>query len=140
MLGGCSRHACRDLAGDLEDHELVRPRGEAAEAAEVLELGQDVHQRVVGALLGDVVELRTAQRLQLAAPAMQLVQRGALQHPVELGDRLSVARMVGAQVLDPAPRDHVAHLPRWLFDAHRLIVERVGKTAVRPVTNAHDSL
>ena len=53
-----------DLAGDLEHGELVRPRGEPAQSAEVIELAQDVHQRVVGRLVGDVLELGAADRAQ----------------------------------------------------------------------------
>jgi hypothetical protein len=57
-----------DLAGDLEHHELVGPRGEAAEPPELIEPGQDAHQRVVDSLLGEIVELGPADRAELAAP------------------------------------------------------------------------
>jgi hypothetical protein len=54
-----------DLARDLEHDELVGPGGEAAESRELLEPGEDVHQRVVGGLLGEVIELRPPDRVQL---------------------------------------------------------------------------
>src|SRR5262249_5024943 len=57
-----------DLARDLEHHELVGPGGEAAEPAELVELREDFHQRVVGSLLGEIVELRPGDRPQLPAP------------------------------------------------------------------------
>jgi hypothetical protein len=62
----------------------------------------------VGALLRYVVELGTGERSQPAAAAMQLMERGALQDVVELGDRLLVARVIGLQLLDPSPRGRVA--------------------------------
>jgi hypothetical protein len=119
----------RDLGGDLEDHELVGPGGEPAEPLEVVEPGQDLHHRVVGALLRDVVELRARERPQLATATVQLVDRRALQHVVELGGGALVARVVGAQLLDPAPRCAVSRrraldrrVGRGGFDAHAPIV------------------
>jgi hypothetical protein len=57
-----------NLARDLEHDELVGPGGEAAETLELLEPGEDVQQRVVGGLLGEVIELRPPDRAQLTAP------------------------------------------------------------------------
>ena len=117
-----------NLARDLEDHELVGPGREAAEPTELADLGQDVHHRVVGALLCDVVEFRAGERFQLGATAVQLVQRRALQEVVELGDRLLVARVVRAQLLDPSPRRRIPRRGSLLggrrrpFDAHGPIV------------------
>ena len=117
----------RDLGGDLEDHELVGPGGEPAQALEAVDPGQDLHHRVVGALLRDVVELR-ARSLELPTAAVQLVHRRAPQDIVELGRRLLVTRMVGMQLLDPSPRRVVARQrppdrgARRAFDAHDLIV------------------
>ena len=98
----------RELARGLEDHELVGPGREAAAPPEVVELGEDVHRRVVGALLRDVVELVPAR--ELPAAAVQLVQRRAPQDVVELRDGVLVARVGGTQLLDPAPRGRV-HAP-----------------------------
>jgi hypothetical protein len=61
---GVARH----LAGDLEHHELVSPGSEPAEPAELVELRQDVHERVVRSLVGEIVELGPADRSQLTAP------------------------------------------------------------------------
>jgi hypothetical protein len=61
---GVARH----LAGDLEHHELVGPGSEPAEPAELVELRQDVHERVVRSLVGEIVELGPADRSQLTAP------------------------------------------------------------------------
>jgi hypothetical protein len=83
----------RELARHLEDRELVRPRCEAAEAVEVVDPGQDVHGRVVGALLRDVVELWADQGRKLRPTTMEFVQRGASKDVVETGDRLLVAGM-----------------------------------------------
>ena len=104
--------------------------------------GEDVHQRVVGALLGDVVELGAGRRPELAPAAVQLVKRRASQDVVELGHRLLVTRVVGVQLLDPAPRRGVARRRspvgriRRRFEAHDRIVDLgAGKTDARRATN-----
>ena len=67
----------RDLARDLEDRELVGPGGEAAEAAEVVEFVENDEHRVVGGLLGEVLELGTGDRPQAAAAPSELVGGGS---------------------------------------------------------------
>jgi hypothetical protein len=118
-----------DLARDLEDHELVGPGREPAEPLEGVDAGQDLHHRVVGALLRDVVELRARERFQLPSAAVQLVRRGALQDVVELGGGVLVTRVVGIQLLDPSARRAVAadrslcrRVRRGAVDTHDLIV------------------
>src|SRR5204863_3865161 len=56
----------------LEERELVDPRAEAAGAAEVVETGQHAHQRVVGRLERDLVELVAAQVRQAGPAAIHL--------------------------------------------------------------------
>ena len=122
----------RDLAGDLEDHELVGPGREAAEALEVVELGQDAHHRVVGALLRDVVELGAGERAELPAAAVQLVRAARCSTPWSLAIAVLLARVAGVQLLDPSPRRRITWRTAGAFDAHQLIVVR--RTA-RRVTN-----
>ena len=119
MLPGVAR----DLAGDLEDRELVGPGREAAEPPEVVELGQDVHHRVVRALLRDVVELRARERVSRPRRRCSSCSAARLQDVVELGDRLLVARVAGTQLLDPAPRCRV-HPP--IVGSSRHAQQRAG--------------
>ena len=51
----------------LEQRELVGPRGEAAHPAELIQLAEYRHQRVVGRLVGEVVELCGADVTELIA-------------------------------------------------------------------------
>jgi hypothetical protein len=125
----------RELARDLEDHELVGPGGEAAEALEVVDPRQDVEDDIVGALLRDVVELRARQGWQLSATPLELMQGSASKDVVEPRDCLLVPRMVLMQLLDPPARSVVARQetsmsqvgPRG-FDAHQLIVDRLASS------------
>lgn len=80
-------------AGDLEDDELVGARGEAAEPGELLELGQDLHHRIVGRVLSEIVELRAADRPQLRAPTRQLVVCAAQKDRMQFGNRVIAPRM-----------------------------------------------
>jgi hypothetical protein len=95
------------LARYLEDRKLVGPRRESAEALEVVDPRQDLHERVIGALLGDVVELRARETWQPRAATVDLVQCGAPRGAVELRDRLLAAGMVGMQLRDPSARGRV---------------------------------
>ena len=63
------------LHGRLQQRELVGPGREAAVAAEVVEAPQHAHQRVVGGLHGDVVELVAAQVRQRRPAAGDLEAR-----------------------------------------------------------------
>src|SRR4029079_9538301 len=62
--------AAPDLHCRFEERELVRPRGEASVAAEVVELPEDCHERVVGALVSKIVEIIAAQVGKRATPAV----------------------------------------------------------------------
>jgi hypothetical protein len=89
------------LARHLEDHELVRPGREAAASAELVELVEETDERVIGRLLGEVVQLGPADRLQQAPPPRELVVGDAHEQVVELCDRLIVARVSSPQPLQP---------------------------------------
>jgi hypothetical protein len=73
----------------FEQGELVGPGGEAAGAAVVVQLGQNGHQRVVGALLGEVLAVGRRPRggaavhLEVGGAQQQLVQ--PLHGPVVFG-------------------------------------------------------
>src|SRR3954454_10215488 len=71
--------AAASLHARLEQRELVGPGREAAGAAEVVELGEHGHQRVVGRLHGEVVVVDP--------PAAELEPGRAQQQSVELADR-----------------------------------------------------
>ena len=71
--------AAPQLHGCLVERELVGPRREPAEPAEVVEAPEHAHQRVVGRLEGDVVELRSAQVRQRSLPATDLESRSPQQ-------------------------------------------------------------
>ena len=70
------------LGRHLEDHELVRPGREPAVPSELIESAEDVHERVVRRLVGEIVELRPGDRLQPSAPARELVKRDSQHHLV----------------------------------------------------------
>ena len=76
-----------DLDARLQQGELVGPGGEAAFAAEVVELAQHRHQRVVGALLGEVLVVVAAQVGQRGAAAVDLEAGRLEQQGVQLGHR-----------------------------------------------------
>jgi hypothetical protein len=92
--------AAPDLHRRLQERELVGPGGEAAVAAEVVELGQDGHERVVGALDGEIVEVGVAQ-VRAATAARDLEARGAQQQRVQAGDRPVALGTVRAQSGEP---------------------------------------
>jgi hypothetical protein len=87
----------------LEERELVRPRREAAVAAEAVELGEDGDERVVGALVRQVVVIAAAQVRHRRAAAGDLEPRGAQEQRVELLDRLGALGAGGAEPLEPPP-------------------------------------
>ncbi len=93
------------LHARLEQGELVGPGGEAALAAVGVELGQHRHERVVGALVGDVVELLAADVARGARSAADLEARGAQEQLVQSPDALGMdARVAGAQHREPLAR------------------------------------
>jgi hypothetical protein len=51
--------ALADLGGGLVQRELIRPRREPALAAKLIELAEDRYQRVIGALVCEVLEIAT---------------------------------------------------------------------------------
>ena len=101
-----------NLAGHLEHDELVGPGRKAAEATELVDPGEDVHQGVVGRLMCEVVELGAADPPQPAASSRQLVVGNPEQQAVQLGGRPLVLRMVGGpESLDPSPGVGVGGAP-----------------------------
>lgn len=85
-----------DLGRDLEDDEPVGPRGETAEPAEVIEPTEHVDERVIGGLVGEIIELRTADRTQLGTPTGKLMDRDPPQQLVQTDHGLVVAGVSGA--------------------------------------------
>ena len=85
----------------FEQRELVGPGGEAARAAEVVELPQDGHECVIGCLQGQVVELLAAHVGERGTPARDLVAGGAQQQPVQPVDRLVALGSRPAQRVEP---------------------------------------
>ena len=73
-----------DLAGHLEDDELVRPRGEPALAAELADLGDDRENGVRGGVVRQIVQFGPGD-LQLPAAAARFGPRDAQQHVVQPG-------------------------------------------------------
>src|SRR5215218_7697423 len=67
----------------LEQSELVRPRREAAGAAKAVQSRQDGDERVVGRLVGDVVEVVAAQMRESRPAAGAFEARGAQEELVE---------------------------------------------------------
>ena len=79
-----------DANSGLEQRELVDPGREAARAAEVVELGQHGHERVVGGLHGEVVELLAAHERHAGPAPRHLEPRRAHQQLVQSHDRRAV--------------------------------------------------
>src|SRR5205085_4969972 len=67
--------AAAHLHGRLQERELVRPRLEAALAAEIVEPPEDRHRRVARRLLREVVELARGELREHAAAAEDLEAR-----------------------------------------------------------------
>lgn len=93
-LAGLPRATTHADAG-LEERELVRPRREAACAAEVVALGEDGNERVVGCLGGEVVELLAACEREAGPAPGDLEPRGAQQQRVQAGDGGAVSPGAG---------------------------------------------
>ena len=92
------------LHGRLVERELVRPGREPAQPAEVVEAPEHAHQRVVGCLESDVVELRSPQVRHRRLPATDLESRSAKQERVEPLDRF-VTSLALARRLESHSRD-----------------------------------
>ena len=88
--------AAAELDRGFEQGELVRPGREPALAAEVVELGEDGQQRVVGALLGEVLAIAAPQVRQGAAAAAHLEASGLEQELPEVAQGLVALGALGA--------------------------------------------
>jgi hypothetical protein len=84
----------------LEQGELVRPGREAAVATEVVELGEDRHQRIVCALPHEIVQGRSVT----ARTAVDLMARRGHEQRVQLADRAVPLRARAPQALQPGVR------------------------------------
>jgi hypothetical protein len=107
-----------DLAGHLEDDELVRPGGEPALAAELADLGDDRQNRVSGGLVRQIVQFGPGDP-QLPAAAARFGPRDAQQHLMQPGR--------GALPLGPAP----AQRPNPLIRHRRLVSHPFRRRARR---------
>jgi hypothetical protein len=87
----------------FEQRELVCPRREAAGAAKGVELAEDRHQRVVGRLRGEVLDVGRGEVGELAAPAAELEACGAQQQRVQVRERRLAHAGGPAQRRDPHP-------------------------------------
>ena len=95
----------------MRDAQLVEgerggPGREAAEAAEVVEPSQHSEQRVVGRLLGDVVEVPAKVRVHGPSPR-RLESRGPQEKGMEIGDGPVTHGAVAPQAGQPVARDRV---------------------------------
>ena len=79
--------ALAQLHCSLEQGELVDPRREPAFALEVVEPSEDAHQRVVGRLEREVVQLVTPDVGESRTTSRHLEARGSEQQGVEPADR-----------------------------------------------------
>jgi hypothetical protein len=93
--------ATSQLRRRLEQSELVGPGREAALAAEVVEFPEHRHQRVVGALERDVVEVAAPEVWERRPAPSDLEPRRPQQQLVELGDRLVPDGALRAKAGDP---------------------------------------
>jgi len=104
--------ALAQLHGRLEQRELVRPRGEAALPAELVETAEDAEHRVVRRLEGDLVELVASQMGQPRASTTDLEPSRAEEQRVQLLDRELVRPPLVVQVCQEGVagrrRDHAA--------------------------------
>ena len=144
---GLERHlpslpcAAADLRPCLEERELVRPGGEAAVAAEVVELAQDGDKGVVRALLREVVEVVAAQ-VRKARPAAGDLGASCLEEDGRARrDRGVTLRALRAQPVDPrlglrveASGARHRRVARW-----RSASDAVVSTAARPRRGARGS-
>jgi 2-haloacid dehalogenase len=104
------------FAGYLEDYEPVRPRGEAAFAAEAAKLAQERHHRVAGRLMGQVVEF-PAGNPGSRFPAAQFADGDADKQAVQPGEGRVAHCARGVEGADP--------LDRRVIQRHRRIPARI---------------
>src|SRR5262249_55404980 len=104
--------ALAQLHGRLDQRELVRPRCEAALAAELVEAAEDAESRVVRRLESGLVELVPAPMWQRGAPARHLEPRRAEQQRVQLLDcelsRPPLSLQICQERVAGRRRDHAA--------------------------------
>ena len=89
------------LGRGFVERELVRPGREATIATEVAQLAQDRDERVVGALVSEIVIVAAAQMRSARASAVYLKARRSQQQRVQLDERRVVLSARGAEPLDP---------------------------------------
>src|SRR6185312_10463235 len=94
-------HAPADLGRRLALGEATSPGREEAVAAELMELGQDRHHRVVGRLEREVVEVAPRGVRQGRGPPPDLEASLAKEQCVEARDRLVPAQPLGVERLEP---------------------------------------
>ena len=104
---GLERHfaplpgAAADLDPGLEQGEFVRPGGEAAVAAEVVELAQDGDEGVVGALVREVVVVVAAQVRERRTAAVDLEACRLQKQGVQVIDPRVALATSRAEPVDP---------------------------------------
>jgi hypothetical protein len=109
--------ALTQLDRGLEQRELVDPGREAAGAAKVVEPSEHADERVVGGLVGDVVEVVAAQvRKRRAAPGA-LEPRGTQEQGMQARDGLVLRPAVRSKVAQPRARVLVDQRTRLGLDA-----------------------
>jgi hypothetical protein len=96
--------ALTQLDRGLEQRELVDPGREAAGAAKVVEPSEHADERVVGGLVGDVVEVVAAQVRQHRAAAGALEPRGAQEQGVQARDGFVLRPTFRSEVAQPHTR------------------------------------
>ena len=117
------------LHGCLVERELVGPRREPAEPAEVVEAPEHAHQRVVGRLESDVVELAAAEVRKRRLPAADLESRAAKEERVQPLDRFVTGLALGAEAREPFPGRRIelalgGRRRRWASSVGRLPRDR----------------
>ena len=105
--------ALAQLHGSLEQRELVDPGRETTGTAKVVEAPKDAHQRVVRGFQRDVVELAAPEMREARPPPCDFEPRGADEQRMEASNRCLPSRLVGAELVEPAPRLLVERC-RWL--------------------------
>ena len=116
----------RGLHGRFEDRELRRPGREPARAPVGRELAQDGHERVVGGLHREIVDLPARHRRQRATAAPELEAGHTQEVGMQAGHRAVALPRRPAELVDPRARVGVERraggddgLPNGLHAAHR---------------------
>jgi hypothetical protein len=96
--------ASAELDSGFEQRELIRPRGETALAPKGIEFGEDGQQRVIGALLGEVVIVTSADVRRAVPPAVHLKAGRAKQQLAQVTQGDLALATVSSQSLYPRQR------------------------------------